>query len=431
MRHNAALRAIGPACTASRPRGPEARMNRYFQDDLHEEFGSWPLGYMPFGGADPGEIEAVGRAVGSGDDAAFLHAWNAAADRLAAEADAVLAKGHRGSARELRLRASAFRAVSFHPLYGAPTDPRLLATYRAQIADLEAGFALFDPPVQPQRIPFGDTTLPAYLIPAFGHAGSVRPLLILNNGYDATITDMYFASAVAALRRGYHCLLFDGPGQGGMLYEHGIPLRPDWEVVIRAVVDFALGQPIVDPRRIALSGWSLGGHLAPRGASGEPRLAALVADPGLWGIADAFREQIMRMAGLPAAAVADLGKLDERVLDGMAATFHADRRLRWKIVQRGFWTHGVGTLRDYFASAELFTLHGRAEMIRCPTLITQAEGDPLALGAGALLDALTCPKTLLRFTAAEGADGHCEMRNRSLLNRRVLDWLDETLAPPG
>ena len=31
----------------------------------------------------------------------------------------------------------------------------------------------------------------------------------------------------------------------------------------------------------------------------------------------------------------------------------------------------------------------------------------------------------MRFTAAEGADGHCEMTNRSLLNRRVLDWLDE------
>jgi len=32
---------------------------------------------------------------------------------------------------------------------------------------------------------------------------------------------------------------------------------------------------------------------------------------------------------------------------------------------------------------------------------------------------------LMHFTAAEGADGHCEMGNRSLLNRRVLDWLDE------
>jgi hypothetical protein len=58
-------------------------------------------------------------------------------------------------------------------------------------------------------------------------------------------------------------------------------------------------------------------------------------------------------------------------------------------------------------------------------LITQAENDALSAGAGAFYDALSCPKTLMRFIAAEGAGGHCEMGNRSLLNRRVFDWLDE------
>lgn len=68
-----------------------------------------------------------------------------------------------------------------------------------------------------------------------------------------------------------------------MLYEQGIPLRPDWETVIRAVVDVAISLPTVDPTRIVLSGWSLGGYLAPRAASAEHRLAACVADPGQWG----------------------------------------------------------------------------------------------------------------------------------------------------
>jgi len=40
----------------------------------------------------------------------------------------------------------------------------------------------------------------------------------------------------------------------------------------------------VDPTRIAVSGWSLGGYLALRAASGEHRLAACIADPGLFGI---------------------------------------------------------------------------------------------------------------------------------------------------
>jgi hypothetical protein len=31
------------------------------------------------------------------------------------------------------------------------------------------------------------------------------------------------------------------------------------------------------------------------------------------------------------------------------------------------------------------------------------------------------------FTDAEGAGMHCEVLNRSLANRRILDWLDDTL----
>jgi hypothetical protein len=103
--------------------------------------------------------------------------------------------------------------------------------------------------VAPLRIPFERTSLPAYFIPAVGHETVVRPLLICTNGYDASIADMYFASAVAATQRGYHCLLFDGPGQGEMLIEHGTSLRPDWETVVKSVVDFALTMPSRAARR--------------------------------------------------------------------------------------------------------------------------------------------------------------------------------------
>jgi dienelactone hydrolase len=399
-------------------------MGILFRDDFLDRFGTWALAYGPYGGADFGELQAVAEAVGDGGVDAFHDAWVAAADRLSGEAERTLGRGHRRSARELFLRAAAFYSSAYHPIFGKPVDARLRAAFASEVASFDRGLALGDPPVLPQTIPFGALALPAYLLPAAGHAREVRPLLILTNGYDATIAKMYFASAVAASRRGYHVLMFDGPGQGALLYEQGIPLRSDWETVVTPVVDFALSQPIVDPARIALMGWSLGGYLAPRAASAEHRLAALIADPGQHGLAWGFRAFAIKLGATPEAA-ADLGKLGQDVIDRMEQLIAKDRMLHWNVVQRGYWVHGVDNLRDYLRAAQDYTLEGRIERIECPTLVTLAEGDPLAANTPGFFDALRCPKTLIRFTAAEGAAGHVEMSNRSLLNRRVLDWLDE------
>ena len=93
--------------------------------------------------------------------------------------------------------------------------------------------------------------------------------------------------------------------------------------------------------------------------------------------------------------------------------------------QRGFWANGKAGLRDFLAEAERYTMKGRAEAIRCPTMFTAAENDPLAEGAQTLYDALICQKNFVRFTAVEGAGDYCEMMNRSAVNRVALDWLDE------
>jgi alpha-beta hydrolase superfamily lysophospholipase len=397
-------------------------MGRFFENDLHDEFGSWLFCYTATGGPDIGVLAAVGAAVGNGDDAAFNAAWVAMGDRFAAEADGALAADRTDNARRLLLWAAACYATSYHPLYGAPVDPRLVASFRKQIAAFDRALGLLPHPVAQRRIPFEGTTLPGYFLPAEGREAEVRPLVILTNGYDATVTEMYFAEAVAITRRGYHCLFFDGPGQGEMLIEHGMPIRPDWEAVITPVVDFALTLPQVDRDRIALWGWSLGGYLAPRGASGEPRLAACVADPGL---REVISPAMLARFGVTASDTAPSGAAIDATL-GAAAK--ASPRMHWSLVQRGLWVHGVKSLGDYAAAAMQMTLEGRVGMIRCPTLLTTAEDDPLSQGAGALLDELTCPKTLLSFAAAEGAGDHCELANRSLAQMRILDWLDATLG---
>jgi predicted dienelactone hydrolase len=62
--------------------------------------------------------------------------------------------------------------------------------------------------------------------------------------------------------------------------------------VVKVVVDFALTLPEVDAARVALLGWSLGGYLAPRAASGEHRLAACISDCGPYDLYEASVERI-------------------------------------------------------------------------------------------------------------------------------------------
>ena len=107
----------------------------------------------------------------------------------------------------------------------------------------------------------------------------------------------------------------------------------------------------------------------------------------------------------------------------------ADPVQRWRLLQRGPWVHGEDTPYDYLADLRRFELSPVAAQIRSPTLLTMAEWYPIARGAPQLLDAISAPrKALVRFSAAEGADGHCEGFARRLYHQRTFDWLDETLA---
>ena len=230
-------------------------MGLLYKDELLDAFGAWALAYIPYGGPDFGEIAAVAKAVGDGGGEAFHAGWVAAGDRAAKQAGEALQARRRKSARELFLKASAFYASSLPPLFGAPVDPRLIAAFRKQIDALRSGLAPFGTagpaagdPVRRRRH--------AGLFPAgAGTRGgtAARPSsspTAMTPPSPTCFSPPRSPPAGAAIMQ----ILFDGPGQGAMLYERNFPLRPDWETVVAPVVDFALSLPQVDPQKIALSG---------------------------------------------------------------------------------------------------------------------------------------------------------------------------------
>ena len=232
--------------------------------------------------SDLGEAFATASRVQPGDYDSWFVEWSATARRTQDKADRSLAAGHRVTARQAYLRASEYwrQAIFFvrHDL----DDERLLQGWRAHRAAFRAAIPLLDHEVDVAEIPLGTATMTAYLFrsPTPMTTGDGRPVVVAPCGYDSTAEAGYAATAYMALRRGFDCLVWEGPGQGGMLYEQRVPMRPDFENVLVPVVDWLATERDVDPGRMAVIGRSFGGYLAPRGVSGEPRVAALVCDPG-------------------------------------------------------------------------------------------------------------------------------------------------------
>jgi len=398
-------------------------MAMVFKDDLFDAQWLRAASHASCGGADVGECFAATRQIGELDAERWFAAWSGLADALVSGAKQSEAQGRLVSARSAYLRASNYYRTAYTFLFGAPVDPRVVDTYRRQRTTFEAAVALMTPMAERISIPYEGTRLHGYLFRA-SDDGRPRPTLIINGGYDSTAEEAYFFSGVAAVARGYTCLVFDGPGQGSAIIEDGLAFRPDWEAVISPVVDFAISRPEVDKANIALMGVSFGGYLAPRAASAESRIAACIADPGEFSL---FEEMKSRM---PPWIARELPNGNPLVLAGLNLMMR--RRVRhvtagWGL-RRGLWVHGVKSPLAYLRLTQDYSLEGLAGRIRCPTLICSAENDDIGVTADKLYDALTCEKARLRFLADEGAGEHCESGARTLFNERVFDWLDDVLG---
>jgi pimeloyl-ACP methyl ester carboxylesterase len=345
-----------------------------FKDDPEYWFEiSRLFGAAGYGGALFGEVIAIAKNIQSGDPNSWYEVHNNFAARLVAEADAQLKKGHKISARDNYLRAcSYYRSADFF-LHANAADPRVKHAFERSTACYQAAAALFTPIIEPVRIPYEGTTLQGY----FHHAdttGVPRATLLLNNGFDGSPEEMHWSGARAAVERGYNVLVFDGPGQYSAIHSQGLHFRHDWENVVTPVIDYALTRKEVDPKKIALHGESLGGYLASRAAAFDDRLAACIADDGVYdfgrsqlsGIPPEKREQVR--AALFAESAPELdAMLDQAMKTNTVAN--------WSFTH-GMYVTGTSSPRAYLAATQSFNLtEGIAEQVKCPTLVCDAGKD--------------------------------------------------------
>lgn len=381
------------------------------------------FGHIAYGGADFGEVAVTAARIAPGDYDSWHDQWLATGERVAREAESALARGHRISARDAFLRASNYYRNAEFFLHGNPADPRIRRAYDRQVACFQNAARLFNPAIEPIEIPFEHTTLPGYLYRAEA-AGTARPAVVMHNGIDGSVEEMHFFGAAAAVERGFTALTFDGPGQPGARHRRGLVLRPDWENLAGPVLDYALTLPEAAADRVALLGVSHGGVLAPRAAAFDHRVAALIAVDGVYDVGATVtahmpgdRDEAERRLRAPA---------DPELDAAMAAMMANDPALRW-FFEHGMWATGTATPRAFVAAyLDHHLRDGIAEKISCPTLVCAGQGDTLLPGQPKqLYEHLTCPKTLMEFTAAEGADAHCQAGANRLAFARIFDWLEE------
>ena len=121
------------AADAPPPSAP-APTTPLFPDDVEFWFETQRMfGADEWGGASFGEVLATSAKIKAGDYDSWYDAWNAIADRIAAEGDAQLGKGRKVSARDSYLRASNYYRSSEFFLHATPKDPRVTRAYERSV----------------------------------------------------------------------------------------------------------------------------------------------------------------------------------------------------------------------------------------------------------------------------------------------------------
>lgn len=257
------------------------------------------LGMAGYGGAEVAEfLDAVGH-IQENDPVSWHGEWTKQAEKAETVAHQALHLGHRTAARMAFLRASNYTRSSAYMMTGprpGKSDPRTVPIIQKVVELFRKALRLLDYPVHVLEVPYqGEIALPAYLYlpqPSRRLPGKI-PIVINIVGADSMQEEIYYMLPAAGPDLGYAVLTFEGPGQGLRLHEHNIPMRPDWEVVTMAVIDYlakftqAHQEIELDLDRIAVAGASLGGYFALRAAADSRIKACVAIDPlyDLWDFA--------------------------------------------------------------------------------------------------------------------------------------------------
>ena len=385
----------------------DTNIRYHFNDtDMDFNFGTLVLGSAVNHGVEIGEAFYAASQIKDGDAASWQEEWFKLARLVEARGEKSLVAGHKVSARDQLQRAAYYYRISILSIL--PNDPRLKERALKSRSLLKKAGGLFNPKLEYIEIPFEGTVLPGYFRKA-GPGKKPAKTLVMIGGGETFAEDLFFYIAPQAYDRGYNFITVDLPGQG-LLPLEGKIFRPDMNVPMKAVVDYALSRPDVDPKRLAAYGYSGGGGFVPQAAMHDPRIKAIAMNSA---VVDAY----------PLFSTMPVVLATKKEISSWS-TFHSN--IVKAICRR--WGVPMDKPSGLAEANKGFTFD--PSKIAVPALLIVGEGEykseEVKRQQKVCMDNFTNPMKKMVITPTnEGATNHCVMENRSLVGQVLFDWLDD------
>jgi dienelactone hydrolase len=360
-------------------------------------------------GAQIGEIDEMCRplreAASRGEDAGtavFLQQWVKMADKLVSLAAEDEARGRNFSAGKKLQRASLYY-ITAERMQGQGS-PERKATFEKGQQSFRRAMTLGSENCERVEIPFGKSIIPGLVVK--GEAASGRgPWVLYVNGLDSCKELLYWSGLPQALaRRGISTLCIDQPGTGEALRALNLHATHASEQWATPVYEWLAARPDVDPKRVGMTGISLGGYFVPRAVAFEPRFASAA----VWGANHDWAEVQQKR----------LRREGENPVPHYWAHVH--------------WVFGAKDMPDFLEKSKGMCLDGVVEKIRVPFLVTHGERDRqigVEYAHKTYAQLVNSPKRELKiFTDREGGVEHVGVDNMSFGRDYIADFFAETLG---
>lgn len=381
---------------------------------------NWTVGVSQIIGMAPSQAFYAVYGIKDGDPAGWREGFRKQGEYQTERAQGFIKNNQPLAAGQFYLGAAyAYRAALQY------TDPTT-SGFSERVLEMEQAFQqgidLFGVPLRPIEVPFEDTTLPGYYLE---HDQETRPVVLMVGGGDTFREDLFYFAGYPGWKRGYNVVMVDLPGQG-KTPGRGQHFCVDMNKPISAVLDWLEANAAARPEKIAIYGVSGGGYFSAQGVTTDNRLKAWIAATPIFDMVKLFEREFGSALKAPGWMLNTFMRLAGSLNESAEINL---KKYAWQFGTTDF----KSAVEGVFAQAKVVDYSG----IKCPSLFLMSEGEApeLKRQTHALHDNFRqrgVDVTLREFTAAEGADGHCQLNNLRLAHLVIFDWLDRVFEnEPG